>query len=65
MAKLFNEEVHVVVRPDVTDIKQLKGKVVNLGVPGSGTAITARLLSMISASTCRSRISPMPTPSRS
>jgi uncharacterized protein len=44
VAKLFNEEVHIVVRPDVTDIKQLKGKVVNLGVPGSGTAITARLL---------------------
>jgi uncharacterized protein len=44
VAKLFNEEVHIVVRPDVTDIKQLKGKVVNLGEPGSGTAITARLL---------------------
>jgi TRAP transporter TAXI family solute receptor len=44
VAKLFNEEVHIVVRPDVTDIKQLKGKVVNLGEPGSGTAITGRLL---------------------
>jgi TRAP transporter TAXI family solute receptor len=44
VAKLFNEEVHIVVRPDVTDIKQLNGKVVNLGEPGSGTAITARLL---------------------
>ena len=44
VAKLFNEEVHIVVRPDVTDIKQLMGKTVNLGVPGSGTAITARLL---------------------
>ena len=44
VAKLFNEEVHIVVRPDVTDIKQLKGKLVNLGEPGSGTAITGRLL---------------------
>jgi len=44
VAKLFNEEVHIVVRPDVTDIKELKGKAVNLGEPGSGTAITGRLL---------------------
>jgi uncharacterized protein len=44
VAKLFNEEVHVVVRSDVTDIKQLKGKVVNFGTPGSGTAITGLLL---------------------
>jgi TRAP transporter TAXI family solute receptor len=44
VAKLFNEEVHIVVRSDVTDIRQLKGKVVNLGTLGSGTAITGRLL---------------------
>src|SRR4029077_5815381 len=44
VAKLFNEEVHIVVRSDVTDINQLKGTVVNLGTPGSGTAITGRLL---------------------
>ncbi len=44
VAKLFNEEVHIVVRSDVTDINQLKGKVVNLGTPGSGTAITGHLL---------------------
>jgi uncharacterized protein len=44
VSKLFNEEVHIVVRPDVTDIKQLQGKVVNLGTPGSGTAITGHLL---------------------
>src|SRR6476659_5283157 len=44
VAKLFNEEVHIVVRSDVTDIRQLKGKVVNLGTAGSGTAITGRLL---------------------
>ncbi len=44
VSKLFNEEVHIVVRPDVTDIKQLQGKVVNLGTAGSGTAITGHLL---------------------
>jgi len=44
VAKLFNEEVHIVVRSDVTDIKQLNGKLVNFGTPGSGTAITGRLL---------------------
>jgi TRAP transporter TAXI family solute receptor len=44
VAKLFNEEVHIIARTNVSDIRQLKGKVVNLGTPGSGTAITARLL---------------------
>jgi len=44
ITKLFNEEVHVVVPDRVTDIKQLSGKTVNLGEPGSGTAITGKLL---------------------
>jgi uncharacterized protein len=44
ITKLFNEEVHIVVTDPVTDIKQLSGKTVNLGEPGSGTAITAKLL---------------------
>jgi len=44
VAKLFNEEVHFVVPSRITDIKQLSGQVVNLGEPGSGTAITGRLL---------------------
>ena len=44
VAKLFNEEVHFVVPLVITDIKQLSGQVVNLGLPGSGTAITGRLL---------------------
>lgn len=44
VAKLFNEEVHFVVPSRITDIKQLNGQVVNLGLPGSGTAITGRLL---------------------
>ena len=44
IAKLFNEEVHFVVPSRITDIKQLNGQVVNLGEPGSGTAITGHLL---------------------
>jgi TRAP transporter TAXI family solute receptor len=44
IAKLFTEEVHIIVPTEVTDIHQLSGKAVNLGDPGSGTAITGHLL---------------------
>jgi TRAP-type uncharacterized transport system substrate-binding protein len=44
VAKLFNEEVHVLARREVGDIEALAGKRVNLGVEGSGGAITGRLL---------------------
>jgi TRAP-type uncharacterized transport system substrate-binding protein len=44
VAKLFNEEMHVVVRADVHDIHELKGQVVNLGEAGSGTEITGHLV---------------------
>jgi uncharacterized protein len=44
VAKLFTEEVHIIVRSDVTDIKQLNGQIVNLGEQGSGTDITGRLV---------------------
>ena len=44
VAKLFNEEVHVLARRDVGDIGALAGKPVSLGVEGSGGAITGRLL---------------------
>src|SRR6516165_1164034 len=44
VAKLFTEEVHIIVRSEVTDVKQLDGKVVNFGEEGSGTDITARLV---------------------
>lgn len=44
VAKLFTEEVHIIVRSDVTDVKQFNGKVVNFGEEGSGTDITARLV---------------------
>jgi len=44
VAKLFTEEVHIIVRSDVTDIKQLNGQIVNFGEQGSGTDITGRLV---------------------
>jgi TRAP transporter TAXI family solute receptor len=44
IAKLFNEEMHVVVRSETKDLQELKGKVVNLGPAGSGTEITGRLI---------------------
>ena len=37
IAKLFNEEMHILVRSDVNDIQELKGKAVNFGTEGSGT----------------------------
>ena len=44
VAKLFTEEVHIIVRSDVTDVKELDGKLVNFGEEGSGTDITAQLV---------------------
>jgi TRAP-type uncharacterized transport system substrate-binding protein len=44
VAKLFNEEVHILVGRGIADVKQLDGKSVNLGIEGSGGAITGRLL---------------------
>jgi uncharacterized protein len=44
IAKLFTEDVHIIVPASVTDISQLNGKLVDLGEAGSGTAITGRLL---------------------
>jgi len=44
IAKLFTEEIHILARPDITDIKQLDGKKVNFGDEGSGTDITAHLI---------------------
>jgi TRAP-type uncharacterized transport system substrate-binding protein len=42
IAKLFNEEVHLVAKPDITSIAQLKGLKVNLDAKGSGTSYTMR-----------------------
>lgn len=44
VAKLFNEEIHILVREDVRDIAALKGQPVNLGEAGSGPDVTAHLL---------------------
>jgi TRAP-type uncharacterized transport system substrate-binding protein len=42
IAKLFNEEVHLVARPNITSIQQLKGLKVNLDAKGSGTSYSMR-----------------------
>ncbi len=42
IAKLFNEEMHVVARAEVSDIRALDGKTVNVGPEGNGAEITAR-----------------------
>jgi TRAP transporter TAXI family solute receptor len=44
IAKLFNEELHVLVRSEVNDIRELKGKYVNFGAQGSGAEITGSLI---------------------
>lgn len=44
IAKLFNEELHILVRSDVNDIHELNGKFVNFGAEGSGAEITGRLI---------------------
>jgi TRAP transporter TAXI family solute receptor len=43
LAKLFNEELHIVVRADsgLASIDDLKGRTVSLGEPGSGTQLIA------------------------
>jgi uncharacterized protein len=42
IAKLFNEEVHLVARPNITSIEQLRGLKVNLDAKGSGTSYSMR-----------------------
>jgi len=42
IAKLFNEEVHLVARSNITSIEQLKGLKVNLDAKGSGTSYSMR-----------------------
>jgi uncharacterized protein len=42
IAKLFNEEIHLVARPNITSIQQLKGFKVNLDAKGSGTSYSMR-----------------------
>jgi uncharacterized protein len=42
IAKLFNEEVHLIAGPDITAIEQLRGRKVNLDAKGSGTSYSMR-----------------------
>lgn len=44
IAKLFDEEVHVIAGPDVRMLDDLRGKTINADLPRSGSALTARLL---------------------
>ena len=41
---LFDEDVHVIGRPDIRDFDELGGKRIAIGHEGSGTNLTARLL---------------------
>jgi TRAP-type uncharacterized transport system substrate-binding protein len=42
IAELFKEEVHLVARPNITSIEQLRGLKVNLDTRGSGTSYSMR-----------------------
>jgi uncharacterized protein len=42
IAKLFNEEVHLVAGPNITSVEQLRGLKVNLDAKGSGTSYSMR-----------------------
>jgi uncharacterized protein len=42
ITKLFNEEVHLVARPNITSIEQLRGLKVNFDAKGSGTSYSMR-----------------------
>lgn len=44
VAKLYDEEIHVLARQDISSLADLAGKPVNVDVAGSGTAMTAALL---------------------
>lgn len=44
IAKLYDEEVHVLVRKDITQLEGLNGQRVNVDVSGSGSAMTAEIL---------------------
>lgn len=44
ITRLYNEEVHIIANSDITDIRQLEGKKVNIDKAGSGTNLTARLI---------------------
>ena len=44
VAKLYDEEIHILAGPDITSIANLAGKRVNVDGRGSGTALTASVI---------------------
>jgi TRAP transporter TAXI family solute receptor len=44
IARLYNEEVHLLTSRDISDIRQLEGKKVNIDKTGSGTNLTSRII---------------------
>lgn len=44
IAKLYDEEVHIIAGAEVRTLDDLKGKTINADLPRSGSAMTARLL---------------------
>lgn len=44
VARLYNEEVHILTSREITDIRQLDGKKVNIDKAGSGTNLTAQII---------------------
>ncbi|MES2710238.1 MAG: TAXI family TRAP transporter solute-binding subunit [Pseudomonadota bacterium] len=44
IAKLYDEEIHILARRGIASVADLAGQVVNMDVVGSGTAMTASLL---------------------
>jgi uncharacterized protein len=44
VARLYNEELHVLASKKIGNIRQLEGQNVNIDKPGSGTNLTARLV---------------------
>jgi TRAP transporter TAXI family solute receptor len=44
IAKLYDEEVHILARKDITRLEDLNGQRVNVDVLGSGSAMTAEIL---------------------
>jgi uncharacterized protein len=44
ITKLYNEEIHILARQEITDIASLSGRKVNLGLRGGSTSVTASLV---------------------
>ena len=44
IAKLYNEEFHLLARRQIGSMEELAGKTVNIGLPGSGTTVTASIV---------------------